>query len=146
MSEVRKHAANGEGKRSSDISPGQDDDHDHLDIWDIDEDDVAIERRIADKSLAKIEASFKNAGYKEGVNEAKFEYIQKGFDEAFEQGIQYGKRVGGAIGSLSALNEALLTLGKGPNPRVAAMIKQLEMLKHTQVFPPEYTTNIECPA
>ena len=39
-------------------------------------------------------------GYKDGINESKFDHIQPGFDEAFENGMKYGNRVGGAIGSL----------------------------------------------
>ncbi|KAJ1916954.1 hypothetical protein H4219_003479 [Mycoemilia scoparia] len=118
------------------------------DVWDMDDDDLAVEKRIAKQGLEKVELAFSNSGYKEGVSESKLDHLQHGFDEAFERGMRRGKQIGEAIGALkfllsSALKDMLILIEKPVDSNIGTLSRRLEIMKHTQIFSPDYFRNLQ---
>ncbi|KAJ2076412.1 hypothetical protein H4R24_005714 [Coemansia sp. RSA 988] len=105
------------------------------DVWDLAQDDLSNERAIATQSLAKLERTFANAGYKEGIDSSKAEVMQEGFDQGLTLAIGHGQSLGSLLGALVAHRTICRKLDTtSPIPDLDALIMKLRAFKHSAAF------------
>lgn len=74
-----------------------------MDEWDAgDQDDVLHDRTVASKHHAKLAETFGKAGFRDGVEAGKHEFVQAGFNDGFKGASETGFMRGQARGSLMA--------------------------------------------
>ncbi|KAJ2770286.1 hypothetical protein IWQ56_002222 [Coemansia nantahalensis] len=105
------------------------------DVWDEDQDDLASERAIAAQSLAKIERTLTNIGYKSGIDASKTEHMQDGFDDGFARAFGHGRSLGSLLGELVAHRAVCHKLGRPPCvPDLDVLIARLRAFGHASAF------------
>ncbi|KAJ2778999.1 hypothetical protein H4R18_004273 [Coemansia javaensis] len=105
------------------------------DVWDLDQDDLGSERAVAAQTQAQLERVLSNAGYRSGVDAAKGDFLQEGFDEAFAPALEHGRTLGALLGALVA--HRMLCRKLGVAPCVAGLddlIARLRAFSHDAAF------------
>ncbi|KAF9917324.1 hypothetical protein BX616_001355 [Lobosporangium transversale] len=88
----------------SDHSPADAQTEDGDDIWE-DGDNVSYDRAIAEKEWSRMNDTFGNTGYREGIEEGKENTLQQGFNQGWSEGVHYGYELGRLRGLISPLIE-----------------------------------------
>ncbi|KAF8957670.1 hypothetical protein BGZ46_002104 [Entomortierella lignicola] len=83
------------------------------DIWG-DEDEISYDRAIAEKDWSRMNETFGNSGYREGIEEGKEGTLQEGFNQGWSEGVHYGYELGRLRGLISPLIEYLKSTSTWP--------------------------------
>ncbi|KAF9435172.1 F-actin-capping protein [Entomortierella beljakovae] len=70
------------------------------DIWE-DEDNISYDRAIAERDWTRMNDTFGNSGYREGIEEGKEGTLQQGFNQGWAEGVNYGYELGRLRGLIS---------------------------------------------
>ncbi|KAI1317938.1 hypothetical protein EDD11_007460 [Mortierella claussenii] len=82
-------------------------------IWDED-DNVSYDRAIAEREWSRLNDTFGNSGYREGIEEGKEGTLQEGFNQGWSEGVHYGHELGRLRGLISPLIEYIKSLPSPP--------------------------------
>ncbi|KAK9696159.1 hypothetical protein K7432_012613 [Basidiobolus ranarum] len=110
------------------------------DIWASDHSDVEYERQIAEREWSRLNETFGNEGYKEGLSEGKDQTIESCFGDGFTEGGKYGVRMGELRGWLSTLLVVAesLNLENTKLVEIKTLEEELRQYKSDKMFSTQY--------
>ncbi|KAI9500814.1 hypothetical protein GGI25_006218 [Coemansia spiralis] len=115
------------------------------DVWDSVHDNLASERDLSARSLQRLQTTFYNTGYSDGIDASKAAHMQEGFDQGLGYSIAHGRTIGHLLGALIARREIMKRLNAN-SPHLAsidAVIMRLRAINHTAVTPANYRVSLD---
>ncbi|KAJ3252435.1 hypothetical protein HK103_001554 [Boothiomyces macroporosus] len=114
------------------------------DIWE--DEDSDYERKMADREWNRLQDQHGVIGYTEGVEEAKEQHLQVGFDDGYSIGASIGLQVGRMQFKLESLLAELKSKQEDKSTeqetkRLQELYTKLKNLKYDQIFTKEWFKN-----